>query len=62
MKNSKPDNDLSDQLKQDLKDTKTKEELDALVSSSGFELDDDNLNDVAGGLIDEHYFIDGVEY
>ena len=49
MKYNKPGNDLTDQMKNDLKDVKTKEELDALVSSAGFELDDDELDAVAGG-------------
>ena len=49
MKNNKPDNDLNDQLKTDLRGAKTKEELDALVSSEGLELNDDQLDAAAGG-------------
>ena len=49
MKNNKLNNDLNDQLKKDLRGAKTKEELDALVSSAGLELDDDQLDEAAGG-------------
>ena len=49
MKNNKPDNDLNDQLKTDLRGAKTKEELDAPASSAGIELDDDQLDAAAGG-------------
>ena len=49
MKTIKSGKDFSDQLKKDLKDAKTKEELDALVSSAGYELDDDELDAAAGG-------------
>ncbi len=49
MKDNKLNNDLNDQLKKDLRGAKTKEELDALVSSAGLELDDDQLDEVAGG-------------
>lgn len=49
MKNNKPNNDLPDQLKKDLKDVKTKEELDNLASSAGMELNDDQLDAAAGG-------------
>ena len=42
-------NELNDQMKKDLREAKTKEELDAVVSSAGFELDDDELDAVAGG-------------
>ena len=42
-------NELNDQMKKDLREVKTKEELDAVVSSAGFELDDDELDAVAGG-------------
>ena len=56
MKNNKQNNDLNDQLKKDLRGAKTKEELDALVSSAGLELSDDQLDEVAGG----NYWIPGV--
>ena len=49
MKNNKQNNDLNDQLKKDLRGAKTKEELDALVSSAGLELDDDQLDEATGG-------------
>lgn len=49
MKANKPNNEFSDQLKQDLKDAKTKEELDALASSAGIELSDNELDAAAGG-------------
>ena len=42
--------DLTEQQKKELKEAKTKEELNALVSSAGFELDDDELDAVAGGI------------
>ena len=42
-------NELNDQMKKDLREAKTKEELDAVVSSAGFELDDNELDAVAGG-------------
>ena len=58
MKNNKPDNDLNDQLKTDLRGAKTKEELDALVSSEGLELNDDQLAEISGGI---HLFRDLVE-
>ena len=51
MKNNKPDNDLNDQLKTDLREAKTKEELDALVSSEGMELDDAQLAEISGGIV-----------
>ena len=51
MKNNKLNNDLNDQLKKDLRGAKTKEELDALVSSAGLELNDDELDAAAGGQI-----------
>ena len=47
--NNKPNNDLNDQLKKDLREAKTKEELDALVSSAGMELSDDELDAATGG-------------
>ena len=40
---------MTDQLKNELKDAKTKEELDALVSSAGLELNDDQLDEATGG-------------
>lgn len=49
MKTNKPNNVLPDQLKKNLKDVKTKEELDALVSSAGIELDDNELDAASGG-------------
>ena len=49
MKNNKLNYDLTDQMKKDLRGAKTKEELDALVSSAGLELSDDQLDEVAGG-------------
>ena len=51
MKNNKLNNDLNDQLKKDLRGAKTKEELDALVSSAGLELNDNELDAAAGGQI-----------
>ena len=36
-------------MKKELREAKTKEELDALVSSAGMELSDDLLEEVAGG-------------
>ena len=50
MKNNKPNNDLNDQMKKDLREAKTKEDLDALVSSAGMELGDDDLDAAAGGV------------
>ena len=52
MKDNKQNNDLNDQLKKDLREAKTKEELDALVSSAGFELTDDELDKAAGGMLE----------
>lgn len=49
MKNNKLNNDLTDQMKKELREAKTKEELDGLVSSAGMELSDDQLGEVAGG-------------
>ena len=49
MENNKPDKELTDQMKKNLREAKTKEELDALVTSAGLELDDDQLDEVAGG-------------
>ena len=56
MKDNKLNNDLNDQLKKDLRGAKTKEELDALVSSAGLELSDDQLEEAAGG----QYWIPGT--
>ena len=56
MKNNKLNNDLNDQLKKDLRGAKTKEELDALVSSAGLELSDDQLEEATGG----QYWIPGT--
>ena len=41
---------LTDRQKNDLKAVKTKEELDALISSAGLELSDDELDGAAGGV------------
>ena len=41
--------DLTEQQKKELKEAKTKEELNALVSPAGFELTDDELDAAAGG-------------
>ena len=49
MKDNKPNKELTDQLKKGLKLAQTKEELDALVSSAGLELNDDQLDEAAGG-------------
>jgi hypothetical protein len=51
MKTNKSNKELTDQLKEDLKEVQTKEELDALVSSAGMELNDDELDAAAGGQI-----------
>ena len=40
---------LTEQQKKELKEAKTKEELNALVSPAGFELTDDELDAAAGG-------------
>ena len=48
--NNKPNNDLTDQMKKELREAKTKEELDALVSSAGIELDDEQLDAATGGF------------
>ena len=48
MNTNKPDKELTDRLKKDLKDVKTKEELDALASSAGIELSDNELDAAAG--------------
>ena len=46
---------LTEQQKKELKEAKTKEELNALVSTAGFELSDDELDAAAGGwFCDEH--------
>ena len=49
---------LTEQQKKELKEAKTKEELNALVSPAGFELTDDELDAAAAGGIfggcDEH--------
>ena len=45
---------LTEQQKKELKEAKTKEELNALVSPAGFELSDDELDAPAGGWCDEH--------
>ena len=50
MNNNKPNKELTDQLKNDLKEAKTKEELDTLVSSAGLELSDDQIGEVTGGI------------
>ena len=42
--------DLTEQQKKELKEAKTKEELNALVSPAGFELTDDELDAAAGGF------------
>ena len=42
-------NGLTDQQKKELKEAKTKEELDSLVSSAGMELSEDQLSSVSGG-------------
>ena len=49
--NNKPNNDLNDQMKKELREVKTKEELDVTVSSAGMELTDDELDNVAGGVL-----------
>ena len=49
MENNKPDKELTDQMKKNLREAKTKEELDALVTSAGLELDDDQLDEATGG-------------
>ena len=49
MKTNKSNKELTDQLKEDLKEVQKKEELDALVSSAGMELNDDELDAAAGG-------------
>ncbi len=41
--------DLTEQQKKELKEAKTKEELNAVVSPAGFELTDDELDAAAGG-------------
>ena len=41
---------LTDRQKNDLKTVKTKEEPDALASSAGMELTDDELDNAAGGV------------
>ena len=43
---------LTEQQKKELKEAKTKEELNALVSPAGFELTDDELDAAAGGGFD----------
>ena len=47
MKDDKTNIDLTDQLKKDLRDAKTKEELDALLTSAGMELNDNEPAAVA---------------
>ena len=42
---------LSDQMKKELCEAKSKEELDALVSTVGMELTDDTLEAVSGGVV-----------
>lgn len=49
MKTNKPNKELTDQLKKGLKEAHTKEELEALVSSAGLELNDDQLDEATGG-------------
>jgi hypothetical protein len=44
--------DLTEQQKKELKEAKTKEELNALVSPAGFELSDDELDAAAAGRFD----------
>ena len=47
--------DLTEQQKKELKEAKTKEELNAVVFPAGFELTDDELDAAAGGgWCDEH--------
>ena len=57
MKTNKPNKELTNQLKNDLKEAKTKEELDVLASSAGMELTDDQLDGAAGGI----YFGDCIK-
>lgn len=45
-------NDLTDLMKKKLREAKTKEELDELASSAGFELTDDELDKAAGGMLE----------
>ena len=52
MKNNKSIYDLNDQMEKDLREAKTKEELDELASSAGFELSDDDLDNATGGTFD----------
>ena len=47
MKDDKTNIDLTDQLKKDLRDAKTKGELDALLTSAGMELNDNEPAAVA---------------
>ena len=49
MKTNEPTKDLTDQMKKELREAKTKEELDVLLSSAGLELNDDELDSVNGG-------------
>ena len=42
---------LSDQMKKELREAKSKKELDALVSTVGMELTDDTLEAVSGGVV-----------
>ena len=41
---------LSDQMKKELREAKSKEELDVLVSSAGMEITDEALDEVTGGI------------
>ena len=49
----KKNNDLTDQMKMNLKEAKTKKDLDALASSAGLELEDDELDAASGGGCDQ---------
>ena len=42
---------LSNQMKKELREAKSKEELDALVTSAEMELTDDALEAVSGGVV-----------
>jgi hypothetical protein len=49
MEKNDMNNNLSDQMKKDLRESESKEELDALVSSAGMEITDEALDGVTGG-------------
>ena len=51
MEKNDMDKNLSDQMKKELREAKSKEELDALVSTVGMELTDDTLEAVSGGVV-----------